>query len=162
MRENCRKCVKIPMIAILSADIFRGISLALICILAPAVLFKWMACFRFFCGIRCSLSNKTGIYEPLTTFRIPVSLASLIFTSLPGVSVLRLMRTFRVLRLFNKLQSLRVLINALASSIFPVGNAFLMVVLVCVVYAILGVELFSDRSPELFGSFTISAWTVST
>ncbi len=60
------------------------------------------------------------------------------------------MRTFRVLRLFNK-KSLRVLINALAASIFPVGNAFLMVVLVCVVYAILGVEPFSDRSPELFG-----------
>ena len=89
-----------------------------------------------------------------------MSVASLIFTNLPGISVLRLLRTFRVLRLFNRLRSLRVLINALASSLLPVGNAFLMVVLVYVVYAILGVQLFSQKSPEQFGSFGISAWTV--
>jgi hypothetical protein len=35
------------------------------------------------------------------------------------------------------------------------------VVLVCVVYAILGVELFGKRSPAYFGSFISSYWTVS-
>jgi voltage-gated sodium channel len=70
------------------------------------------------------------------------------------------MRTFRVLRLFNKLKSLRTLINALAASLMAVLNAFLLVILICVLYAILGVELFGDKKPELFGNFILSYWTV--
>ena len=54
----------------------------------------------------------------------------------------RLLRTFRVLRLFSKLRSLRTLITALASSLVAVVNAFVIVILVSVVYAILGVQLF--------------------
>ena len=65
-----------------------------------------------------------------------------------------------MLRLFNKLRSLRILINALATSILPVFNAFLIVILIYVVYAILGVELFADRNPQRFGTFISSAWTV--
>ncbi len=89
-----------------------------------------------------------------------VSLASLMLSDLPGISVLRLMRTFRVLRLFNKLRSLRTLINALAASLVPVFNAFIIMVLILVIYAILGVELFQNRNPEAFGTFAIASYTV--
>ncbi len=70
------------------------------------------------------------------------------------------MRTFRVLRLFNKMRSLRTLISALGASLVPVLNAFIIMVLIIVIYAILGVELFQDRNPEIFGSFAIAAYTV--
>ncbi len=89
-----------------------------------------------------------------------VSLASLVLSDLPGISVLRLMRTLRVLRLFNKLRSLRTLINALAASLFPVLNAFVIVMLILVMYAILGVELFQVHSPESFGTFAVASYTV--
>jgi hypothetical protein len=67
--------------------------------------------------------------------------ASLVLVDLPGISVLRLMRTLRVLRLFSKLRSLRMLINALAASLVPVGNALVILVLILVIYAILGVQV---------------------
>ncbi len=89
-----------------------------------------------------------------------VSLASLVLSDLPGISVLRLMRTLRILRLFNKLRSLRTLINALAASLVPVLNAFVIVMLILVMYAILGVELFQDHSPESFGTFAVASYTV--
>ena len=89
-----------------------------------------------------------------------VSIASLALPDLPGVSILRLMRTFRVLRLFSKLRSLRIIMNALAISMYPVFNTLLIVCLVLFVYAILGVQLYKEIDPEDFGSFADSVWTV--
>ena len=100
------------------------------------------------------------VNRPLTRNFTTVSVASLIFQNLPGITVLRVLRTLRVLRLFNKLRSLRTIINAIASSCIPVFHAFLIMLLVCIVYAILGVELFRVQSPEFFGSFSLSYWTV--
>ena len=38
---------------------------------------------------------------------------------MPGISVLRLLRVFKMIRLFQQLQSLRILINALTTAVFP-------------------------------------------
>ena len=43
---------------------------------------------------------------------VSISILAYILTSLPGISILRLLRVFRVLRLFPRLQSLRMIINA--------------------------------------------------
>jgi len=56
---------------------------------------------------------------------------------LPAVNALRLVRVFKMVRLFRKLTSLRILINALASSVVPVLYSFSILVLVISVYAIL-------------------------
>ena len=45
--------------------------------------------------------------------------------------MLRLLRVLRVLKLFQRLSSLRVIINSLLKSILPVANAFLVLFLVC-------------------------------
>ena len=90
-----------------------------------------------------------------------MSIASLALPDLPGVSILRLLRTFRVLRLFSKLRSLRIIMNALAISMYPVFNTLLIVILVLFVYAILGVQLYKDIAPDDFGSFADSVWTVA-
>ncbi len=63
-----------------------------------------------------------------------VSLVSLGVSNVPGISFLRLMRAFRVLRLFGRLRSLRQIINALTSAILPVCNAFLIMGLVTCLY----------------------------
>ena len=64
------------------------------------------------------------------------------------------MRAFRVMRLFGRLESLRQIIEALTSSLIPVGNALLIMLLVTSIYAILAVNFFAERSPEFFGNFS--------
>ena len=65
------------------------------------------------------------------------SVLSLIIPALPGISVLRLLRVFKMIRLFQQLQSLRVLINALSTSVLPVLNAFVVLLLVTSIYGML-------------------------
>ena len=67
---------------------------------------------------------------------------------------IRLLRAFRVMRLFGRLQSLRQIISSLTASIFPVLNAFLVMLLVTSIYSILGVNFFSENFPESFGTFS--------
>lgn len=49
---------------------------------------------------------------------------------LPAINVLRLIRVFKMMRLFTKLKSLRMLINALAASVIPVINSFMILMLI--------------------------------
>uniref|UniRef100_A0A7S0QNQ4 EF-hand domain-containing protein n=1 Tax=Cryptomonas curvata TaxID=233186 RepID=A0A7S0QNQ4_9CRYP len=91
---------------------------------------------------------------------VVVSLVSLGVSNVPGISFLRLMRAFRVLRLFGRLRSLRQIINALTSAILPVCNAFLIMGLVTCLYAILAVNFFRDKNPDYFGSFFRSLFTM--
>lgn len=98
-------------------------------------------------------------------FVVSTSLISLALEGLPGVSILRIVRAFRVLRLFGRLGSLRRIINALTCSWLPVLNAFAVVMFITAVYAILGVTFFRDRSMKHFGSFTrafVTMFTVTT
>ncbi|EKX49828.1 hypothetical protein GUITHDRAFT_104223 [Guillardia theta CCMP2712] len=91
---------------------------------------------------------------------VTVSLLALVLSELPGVNVLRLMRAFRVMRLFGRLASLRLIINSLCSSIVPVLNAFLIMLLITSIYAILAVNFFGSTSPEYFGTFTAALLTM--
>ena len=62
---------------------------------------------------------------------------------LPGpLSLLRLMRAFRVFRLFKRVKSLNKIIVSLGKAIPGVMNAFLIMLIVMCIYAILGVEFF--------------------
>jgi len=57
---------------------------------------------------------------------------------------LRLLRAFRVFRLFKRVKSLNKIIVSLGKAVPGVSNAFLILLLVMAIYAILGVELFSQ------------------
>ena len=91
---------------------------------------------------------------------VGTSLVSALFSTLPGGAQLRLMRCFRVFRLFKRIPSLRRITAALLQSIRPVLNAFALVCLVTALYAIVGAEFFQKREPKLFGSFFISFFTL--
>eukprot|EP00960_Hanusia_phi_P060509 764528-Hanusia_phi.AAC.2 len=91
---------------------------------------------------------------------VGISLISLFLSEVPGLSHLRLMRAFRVVRLFGRLASLRQIINALTASILPVFNAYIIMLLVTSIYAIIGVTLFSDGSPDEFGTFSLALFTM--
>ena len=64
-----------------------------------------------------------------------------------------------MVRLFRKLTALRILINALSSSIIPVCYSFTILLLVSSIYAVIATELFT-MDPQNFGTFLRSLYTL--
>ena len=94
-------------------------------------------------------------------FVVSVSMAAYFAGSDGGaIKTLRLMRAFRVMRLFGRLKSLRQIITSLTASLIPMGNAFLIMLLVTSIYAILGVNFFAESSPHFFGNFSRALFTL--
>ena len=93
------------------------------------------------------------------TIVVIISLIGLVLPALPAVNVLRLIRVFKMVRLFRKLTALRILINALSSSIIPVCYSFTILLLVSSIYAVIATELFT-MDPQNFGTFLRSLYTL--
>jgi len=108
------------------------------------------------------------IFDPWNIFDSVVVVASILSLipslDLPGVSVLRLLRVFRAVRLFRKLSSLRVLFNALLKSMKPVISSMIIFFIITAMYSILAVELYGFRSPnfQVFHEAIFSMYQVAT
>ena len=76
--------------------------------------------------LRPFLANPWSL---LDAFIVLMSLVALGHANIP-VTVLRLMRAFRVVRLFGRLHALRKIITALSASIVPMMNAFLILFII--------------------------------
>lgn len=87
---------------------------------------------------------------------VTISVTAVFSSSLANISVFRLMRAFRVIRIFGRLESVRSIINALTASIIPVCNAFFIVAIVLALFAIVGVTFFEEDAPEEFGNLSKS------
>jgi len=94
----------------------------------------------------------TSGWHLFDTFVVLMSLIALGPIRIP-VSIIRLMRAFRVVRLFGRIKSLKNIISALSASIEPVLNAFFILFVIACIYAIIGNSLFSDVYPFKFGRF---------
>ena len=77
-----------------------------------------------------------------------------------GAKTLRLLRLSRVIRLFQACKALGKLLEACAQAMAPVCNTFFILLVVAMVYAIMGTTFFADRSPEYFGGFHASLYTM--
>jgi hypothetical protein len=66
-------------------------------------------------------------------------------SNLGQFKVLRLLRTFRPLRIVTHSQSMQILITTLVSSISGIANVVLLLFIVWLMFAILGVSILSDR-----------------
>ena len=102
-------------------------------------------------------------HDPWNLFDFVVVVMSLLglgWGNLPAITVLRLMRVFKILRLFQKLQSLRILITALADSVVPVLNSMVILLLFTSMYAVVATDLFHTQSEEFFGTFGASLYTL--
>ena len=76
------------------------------------------------------------------------------------IKVFRVLRLGRVLRVFKVFKGFQKLVAAISASIIPVLNAFLMLLIIVSVYAVLGTYFFRKRSPEYFGQFSVSLYTM--
>jgi hypothetical protein len=91
---------------------------------------------------------------------VMISIAGLMIKEgLGALSVLRIARVLKMVKLFRSLNQLRIMIDALSSAVLPVLNAFVLVALVSSIYAIVGTDLFQDLAPEYFGNFSTSLFT---
>jgi hypothetical protein len=108
---------------------------------------------------------------------VGISVMSLIpAVKLPGMNVLRLVKVFKMVRLFRKLVALRILINAITSALVPVTYSFVVCLLFASLYAIIGTQVFGQldcnemsdtryeaclaaNGPGYFGTFSLSLFT---
>ena len=94
------------------------------------------------------------------------SLIALVFPRMPAVNVLRLIRVFKMVRLFRRLTALRVLINALSSSVVPVLYSFVILILITSIYSVLATDLFRPRgeydteTSHMFSTFSSSLFSL--
>ena len=102
------------------------------------------------------ITDPWNVFDSIVVF---ISIVGIIIPSLPAVNVLRLVRVFKMVRLFRKLTSLRILTNALSSSVVPVIYAMLILVLVTAIYAVIATDLFHEYD-DSFSSFSASLFTL--
>jgi hypothetical protein len=75
---------------------------------------------------------------------IVISILGLIpSVKIPGLNIMRLVKVFKIVRLFRKLTALRILINAITQSLVPVTYAFAILLLVSSLYSIIATQLFA-------------------
>eukprot|EP00802_Teleaulax_amphioxeia_P006094 Tamp_06098.p1 GENE.Tamp_06098~~Tamp_06098.p1 ORF type:complete len:740 (-),score=154.68 Tamp_06098:113-2332(-) len=77
-----------------------------------------------------------------------------------AISVIRLVRVFRVIRVIKQLKSLRRIVKALLSSVIPVSYSLLLLLLATAIFAVVAVDTLGESNPELFGSFSVSFFTM--
>eukprot|EP00960_Hanusia_phi_P068461 766852-Hanusia_phi.AAC.3 len=108
------------------------------------------------------------------TFVVFVGIFTKAVETIPQLKLLRLVRIFRVtvqgmlssltslqvVRLFKRVKSLNRIIKALVSSLLPVGNSFVLLLLVTCIWATLGTHIYHERSPIFFGNFLDSVFTM--
>jgi voltage-gated sodium channel len=94
------------------------------------------------------------------TIVVVISLISQFSAGDPGLNVLRTTRAFRVFRLFKRLKSLRQIIRAINQSLPAVCNAFFLVILMTMIYAIMGTTFIRFTDEDNFGRFTTSMYTM--
>jgi len=76
--------------------------------------------------------------------------------SLPkSLSKLKLLRAFRIFRLFKRIKSLNKIVVAIIRSMPGVINAFVIMLIIFCIYAILAVDLFRDFGDNEAGTYTI-------
>ena len=101
----------------------------------------------------------TDTWNLIDLFVVATSIVAVLVEEMPAVNFLRLIRVCRMVKLVRKLTTLRILINALISSIIPVLYSFVILLLVSSLYAIAAATLFKADG-ENFGNFGKSLFSL--
>ena len=74
--------------------------------------------------------------------------------------VVRIFRVLKVLPMIKKLASLVRLVQSIGSCLLPMGQAFMILFVITLLYCVLGVHLFSHRSPEYFKDLSTALFSL--
>ena len=98
--------------------------------------------------------------DPWNVFDFAIVAAAFLPMGAQYVTVLRLARLLRVLRLIHALPRLQILVGALLKSVPSMGYVSLLLLLVFYVYAVAGVLLFGPNDPFRFGTLPVALVTL--
>eukprot|EP00960_Hanusia_phi_P027932 747115-Hanusia_phi.AAC.2 len=130
------------------------------------IIFTAIFTFELVLNIFVNWKGKYGIkfwlngWNIFDTVIVIVSLLSLALPKVPAFTTLRMLRVFRAAQLFKRLKHLRVIFNAILGSLLPVLNSVLILVIVTSMFAIISVDLYGNRRPDLFGNFELAIFTM--
>jgi hypothetical protein len=94
-------------------------------------------------------------------FSVAESIVTLVSNqSSGGLAIIRMIRIFRIVRVFNKLKSLQRVILGISSTLLPMCNVVIVLLIFQSIFAILATRLFLVSYPEKFGSFGASSFTM--
>ena len=91
---------------------------------------------------------------------VAVSLLSASGAEMPAVKSVRAIRVLRAVRLLKKSKSLKPIVYALFSSVFPVLNSMSLLGLITAIYASMAVGLFGEEDPVNFGKLSYALFTM--
>lgn len=115
----------------------------------------WNVCFTLELGLNMYASWLCAFWKSswnvFDFIVVTIGLLTTLEVPLPGpFSMLRMMRAFRVFRLFKRVKSLNKIMVSLAKALPGVGNAFVILLLVMSIYAIIAVDLFREYGSHEF------------
>lgn len=113
-------------------------------------LFAWRSSF---------FKNRWNIFD-LCIVAVSLIPASSFFAGARILRILKALLALRALRLVSGIKPLRKVVQAVTLSLPGIGWTGILMLLLYYVYAIVGIHLFRDISPELFGSFPQSFVTL--
>lgn len=90
---------------------------------------------------------------------VVISDVSMFVDNVPGMSSLRLLRAFRVVRLFKRVPALKMIIEGVLASLPGVLSAFAVLFLITCIWAIMATDFFRESRPDQFGNFFLSVLT---
>ncbi len=76
-----------------------------------------------------------------------------------NVTLLRTVRVLRVIRLFEAINDLKVIVKGLLRSLAPLGGVAALVVIITYIYAVVGTALFGERLPGEWGDVGVAMLT---
>lgn len=88
-----------------------------------------------------------------------ISWVSMLFKN-PSVAVLRLFRAFRAFRLFKRIEAVKIIVLGVGKSLPGVSNAFMLLLIIIGIWAIMGVSFFRFDFPDFFGNFFLAVLTL--
>lgn len=77
-----------------------------------------------------------------------------------SIAVLRLFRAFRAFRLFKRIEEVRIIIVGVMRSLPGVSYAFMLLLIIMGIWAIMGVSFFRHDFPPFFGNFFLAMLTL--
>lgn len=109
--------------------------------------------------LRIALNRFSFFKEGWNVFDLLIVLISLMPDN--GVfSVFRILRTIRVLRLLSIIPKMRLISQALLSSLSPMFGVGILLLILFYIYAIISTHLYGERFPEWFGTIGESFYTL--
>lgn len=109
--------------------------------------------------LRISINRFSFFKEGWNVFDLFIVLISLMPDN--GVfSVFRILRTVRVLRLLSIIPKMRLISQALLSSLSPMFGVGILLLILFYIYAIISTHLYGERFPEWFGTIGESFYTL--